>query len=135
MRNKTRGCFFSLLLIFVSACAPSLTEIQRLSDSEAMLDAVIAERETDATVDTPTELYVVSHAAAVSGEPVLRMDKVDSLRVTWESDRNLTAHAETARVFLYVRELALKDARGNSRTISIRLNIKNLLLPKAPPNA
>jgi hypothetical protein len=55
------------------------------------------------------------------------MDKVESIRVTWDSDSTLTVHADTARIFLSRPVLVVKDAVGDKRTISVRLDIKKVL--------
>lgn len=127
MCNIIRIYIIMLLFSLLSACSSQTIEKQRIPNSRGTLDAVIAERETDATVGTPTEVYVLAHGVAASGAPVLRMDKVEGIRVTWDSDGILTIHADTARIFLSLPVLMVKDAIGDKRTVYIRLDIKKVL--------
>lgn len=94
-----RGFLFFMFLIVV-ACSFKSLEIIRLSNPSNEIDAIIALRETDTTVATPTEICLVQIQSKISGEPVFRADRVDGLRVFWEGDRVLKVRADKARVFL-----------------------------------
>ncbi len=63
------------------------------------MDAVVAEVATDATVGTPTEIYLVPSGGKIAGQPVFRADKVAVLRAIWENDHQLLIKANSARVF------------------------------------
>ena len=62
------------------AAHPPFVETQRRRRApQSTLDAVIGERQTDATVATPTEVFVVKAGEAVAGEPIFRADHVSDL--------------------------------------------------------
>ena len=111
---------------FLVACAPAkLEEIQRSTCANGGIDAVVATKETDATVGTPTEVYVVPEKEGPAGDPVLRVDKAKGLRVIWGENDNLVVYADSARVFLYTPELTVRAHDGSIHVVSVRLDIKN----------
>jgi hypothetical protein len=99
MRNLI--CTLVACVTFLSACSAKVSETQRLTNPAGTIDAVTAIRETDATVATPTEIYLVRRGAQISGaQPVFRADKLDGLSLTWKSDSYLLIRARVARVFV-----------------------------------
>jgi hypothetical protein len=88
------------LAILVAGCAPAIKEVRRVSSPDGLLEAVIAVRQTDATVPTPTEVYLLQSKSAPSGEPVWRADNVSGLELAWVEGRSLQIRASEARVFL-----------------------------------
>src|SRR4051794_15966339 len=106
----------------VAACSPPpFVETQRVKSPSSTLDVVIGERQTDATVATPTEVFVVKAGEAVAGEPIFRADHVSDLVAIWNSDRELLLRAEAARVFLYSPKVVL--GAGELHTVEIKLDI------------
>lgn len=126
MNKLILRCGIAVLVGVLMSCAPNTVEKQRVANSLGTLDAVIAERETGATVATPTVVYILRRKATLSGDPILLMDNVDNIRVTWDSDSTLTVHADNARIFRSLPVVKLEDSRGVERQITIRLNIKNV---------
>jgi hypothetical protein len=109
----------------VAACSPPpFVETQRVKSPSSTLDAIIGERQTDATVATPTEVFVVRAGEAVAGEPIFRADHVSGLTAVWKSDRELLVRAEAARVFLYSPKAVFDD--GDSQTVAIKLDVSKL---------
>jgi hypothetical protein len=102
----------------MAGCSPVVRELSRLPNPDGSVDAVTAIKETDATVATPTEVYVVGHGQPLSHDPVFRADNVDGLSLLWTSDRRLVVHAANARVFLR-RATVEVPAPGGSSQIGI----------------
>lgn len=101
---------------FLSACSAKVSETQRLTNSSGTIDAIMAIRETDATVATPTEIYLVRHGAKISGaQPIFRADKIDGLSLKWKSDSYLLIRARMARVF--VRRANYNVGSGQNITV------------------
>jgi hypothetical protein len=111
-----------LIGVAVVACSTKSTELTRLSNPTNSVDAVIALRETDATVATPTEIYLVKTRSKIDGDPVFRADKVEGLKIFWDGSNVLKIHADKARVFL---RLASQEVNMNDRTgrIEVRYEI------------
>lgn len=116
-----------VLLLFLGACSVEITEMQRISNPAAPVDAVVAIKETDATVATPTEVYVLPKGMKVSGDPVFRADNVEALRLVWNSESELTIHADKARVFLKLPGTKINvPGKAQELTVDIRLDIRDL---------
>lgn len=95
------GCFSSTSI-----------EINRVSNSLNTIDAVIAEKETGATVATPTEIYLIAHGEKIHGKPVFLSDHTKYISLEWQDESTLIIHAATARVFI---EESSKEITINSR--------------------
>jgi hypothetical protein len=84
----------------LAACSPKITEVSRVRDPSGRLDAIVVIRETDATVATPTEIFVRPAGLAAKGEPIFDADKVEGLKVDWLAADVLRVRAQEARSFL-----------------------------------
>jgi len=111
----------------LTACSPTLVETERVKNPSGSLDAVIGERQTDATAATPTEVFIVKSGDSIAGEPFFRADHVSGMRATWNSDRDLLLHAEAARVFLYSPKVLL--ANEESQAVTVKLDVTKLECP------
>lgn len=90
-----------LSVLFFLSCGPlASVEIKRSTAPNALIDAVWVERQTDATVATPTEVYLVSRGKPISNKPVFRCDQVKDMKLTWLDENTLKISASEARVFL-----------------------------------
>jgi hypothetical protein len=106
----------------LAACAPKISETNRIPDPTGAIDAIAAIRETDATVATPTEVYLTPAGGAPKGDPVFRADNVEHLNVEWLSQDLLHISAESARIFLFSSKFVVHTTRGD-RTIRFRYDI------------
>jgi hypothetical protein len=104
----------------LSACSPKVSETGRFANPSGTIDAVTAIRETNATVATPTEVYLVGKGARISGAPVFRADNLEGLRVTWTDEARLVIHANKARVFL---KQDSKVVALDSRKIQVKIDL------------
>lgn len=100
--------------------------MQRISNASGSVDAVIAIKETGATVATPTEIYVVPKGEKVKGDPIFRADNVEGLSLIWNGESKLIIRAEKARVFLQSKTLKVDVPGKQSQTVSMQLAIKDL---------
>src|SRR5947207_10402997 len=101
--RQMKGLWAGLLVcasVVVTGCAPALEEVQRVRSQDGLIDAAVFVRQTDATVPTPTEIYVLPAGSEPRGDPVWRADKVIGIRVSWTSTSALKIEAGKARVFL-----------------------------------
>lgn len=108
--------------ILVAACSPKITEQNRVRDPSGGLDAVVAVLETDATVATPTVVYVRPAGASAKGEPVFDADKVEGLKVDWLASDVLRIGAQSARSFVEETAYAA-SVDGRRRNIRIKYEI------------
>lgn len=105
------------------ACSPTLEELHRVHTDDGLVDAVTVARQTDATVPTPTEIYVLPAANGPSGEAIWRADKVRGLVVNWTSGSTLVIQAEEARVFLERDSAEVPLNGGGSRKVAVSYRI------------
>ena len=117
---------FAALLL--SGCTPSLEEVSRVRSPDGLLDAAIFVRQTDATVPTPTEIYVLPAGGAPSGDPVWRADKVSGMKVSWTSASTVQMEATAARVFLSRDSAEVVPAGGSDkRRVAVAYRIERSL--------
>lgn len=123
MKNIFYNALLFVLGTNLTACANQITELQRATNASKSLDAVVAVKETDATVATPTEIFVVPSGQKAKDNPVFRADNIEGLVVSWENESNLIIRAKKARVFLD-RETVVIDIPGSGKeAISVNLQI------------
>lgn len=90
----------AILILLLVGCGPSPTkELERVANPSASLQAVHGERQTGATVATPTVVHLVPFGEALNKEPVFLADHVEGLELEWTSDTELELRAKRARVF------------------------------------
>ena len=114
------------ILLSLFSCSNKVTEMQRVSNALQSIDAVIAIKETGATVATPTEIYVVPNGEKVKGDPIFRADNVEGLTLTWDGESKLIIRAEKARVFLQSEMFTVNFPGKQSQAVSVQLVIKDL---------
>lgn len=83
----------------LSTGAPQLRELRRAGAPGLPVEAVVAEGLTNATVATPTYVYILPIGQKAGGEPVFIADHVEGLAVSWESKDRLHISARTSRTF------------------------------------
>jgi hypothetical protein len=126
MRFEWSGLLLGALLF--SGCAPSLEEVSRVRSPDGLLDAAIFVRQTDATVPTPTEIYMLPAGALPSGDPIWRADKVAGLKIGWTSAGSLQLQAVEARVFLQRDLIEVAPAGGaDKRKVTIVYRVERSL--------
>lgn len=99
MKRIWSGLLACVFLV-AAGCGPAFEEVQRIVSQDRLVDAVVFNRLTDATVATPTEIFVLPAGGGPSGDSVWRADKVVGLVVTWTSASTLQIEAKEARVFV-----------------------------------
>ena len=91
----------AVFAIQLASCSwPTASEISRVSNPTATIDAVIAELNTNATVATPSEIYLVLKGEKIHGDAIFRADRVEDMKLKWTDTNTLIIQAETARIFL-----------------------------------
>jgi hypothetical protein len=126
MKNFTKFVIWIFGLLSLVACSNKITETQRISNISNSIDAVLAIKETGATVAIPTEVYLLPKGQQIHGEPVFRADNVEGLKLIWDGESTLKIHAEKARVFLHSSSLKIDAPDRKSQLVSIQLAIKDL---------
>ncbi len=111
-----------ILLMAATGCAPRVRELSRQSSPDNSIEAVTAVKETDATVDTPSEVYLVQRGGQLPAEPAFRADHVGGLSVRWLSNDRLAIHAAAARVFLKSASVRINTADG-SRNVGVEYRV------------
>lgn len=122
-KNLVIRIFFRIVMLTsLVACTVETNEISRLPNPAKEIDAVVALRETGATVATPTEIYIVKLLSKIESDPVFRADKIEGLKISWEGNEVVVVHADKARVFL---RKPMKDVyiAGEYRRVRINYEI------------
>ena len=122
LMNRFYHSIWVLSVISLIGCSPRISETGRFPSPSGEIDAITAIRETGATVATPTEVYLLPRGNSVSGEPILRADKVEGLVITWKGDTQIIIHAKTARVFL-AQTKAVVVLNSHEQVVSVDLDI------------
>jgi hypothetical protein len=125
---KSIGQQLLLCILLLTGCAPTVEEVSRVGTQDRLVDAVVCIRQTDATVSTPTEIYLLPAGEKPSGDPVFRADKVVGLVATWTSNNSLQIEAKEARVFVKrdVAEIAI-NGLPEKRRITVAYKIERSL--------
>lgn len=135
MATRMRPAFGRLLItgfgtLATLGCGPvPISEIQRTPNGALSLDVVCAEKGTDATVATPTEVYILPHGHKITGEPIFRADLVEGIKATWKTDLHIIISARKARVykkFMPPPNFTVKGVNGQSFVVRIDLAVEAL---------
>ena len=113
------------LCLGMYGCSPVLVEKQRIESPDRKVDAVVVEKQTDATVSTPTEIFLVPRGSKPSGEPQLRGDRLEGLTVSWATPRLLVIKFTRGRIFNYTNFWQSTDVEKSSYVVEIRLLPEN----------
>lgn len=102
------------LLVCLYGCGPMpVDEKLRRTDPSGRFDAVVVERGTDATVATPTQVFVAPKGQVIppniKSKPVLTADHVEKAELIWPSSGRLQIELKGGRVY---RHLHLDEASG-----------------------
>lgn len=115
-----------ILLFCLCGCGPMpVDEKLRRTNPAGKLDAIVVERGTDATVATPTQVFIAPKGQAIppntKSKPVLVADHVEKAEVSWPSSGRLRIELKGGRVY---RHLPVDELTGV--VVEVRLNkIKN----------
>ena len=112
-----------LLALLLGGCRVETKVLQRANNGGGV-DAILAERLTDATAATPLEVYLVPKGEPVSGQAVFRADHTEALSVRWDGSSQLVVIGKKARVFLSEASRAVGGG-----TVAVRLEIVNVTKP------
>jgi hypothetical protein len=101
IRNAIIAALLAVGLVSIGRAESSMQELSRVTSPDSVVDAVLAQRATGATVATPYEVYIVPKGAKPSGEPLLRSDKMHDISVRWKQPRFLEIHYTSGRIFFF----------------------------------
>lgn len=94
---------WGLLIALVGCGSMPVYEQSRSTDPSGRLDAIVVERGTDATVATPTQVFIASRGQTITPDtplkPVVIADRVRKASVTWISNGRLRVELQGGRVF------------------------------------
>jgi hypothetical protein len=113
--------------LLLACTKPTTTEISRITNPSETIDAVIGELNTDATVATPTEIYLIPKGMNIRGEAIFRADKVEELSLLWRDTNTLIIKAKIARSFLKLSSYQIDLPTGVSKTVVIEYEVDTLL--------
>ena len=116
-----------LAAFLLAACAPKLEELSRRSTNDGLVEVVAYARQTDATVPTPTEIYVLPAGGSPSDDAVWRADNIRGLALSWSADNVLWVQADEARVFLERDHVEVRIKGGPVRSVEVRYRIEKRL--------
>jgi hypothetical protein len=116
---------FILALIFSAGCNVRIPakEVHRVVSPDKLVDAVVVARETDATVLTPTELYIVATGRDWSKEtPVLKGDNFSEMNISWQEPKYLEISYKKARVFNFTNFWNSSAVQDYRYVVELRLS-------------
>jgi len=114
----------SVLCVLASCADENVqgTEKARVSSPDGVVDAVLIVKETDATVATPSELYVVPKGTKpTKSAMIMRGDYFANVSLKWKEPRFLELHYDTGRVFTFKNFWQSAEVSNNSYVVEIRL--------------
>lgn len=100
-----------------------LHEKARVSSPDSLLDAIIVEKGTHATVPTPTEVYIVQAGEAPEGEPVFRGDHLSNISLSWADEETVNVVVYSARSFLEKDTVSISLPDGRIKSIAVNFQI------------
>jgi hypothetical protein len=111
-----------LFVVTILGCTKVSTgEVSRVTSSDGKVDAILVRGNVDATVPTPYELYIAPKGGKPIGQPVMRGDKFDSLKVAWREPRFLELHYSKGRVFSFTNFWQSADLENWTYIVELRL--------------
>lgn len=114
-----------LMLFSAVGCADDRIqgrETARISSPDQVVDAVLVVKETNATVATPLELYVVPRGAPPSNLAlVLRGDHFENVSLRWTKPKFLEVQYDTLRIFTFRNFWMSREVSNFSYVVEIRL--------------
>lgn len=114
-------------LLALVGCQVKVEEKKRSASPNGQLEAVIAIKQTDATVSTPWEVYLVPSGQPVKGDPVFRGARVkDGVSVSWLSDSEVKIATEEAQIFIQEKSAEVNGPSGKSQ-IQITYDIPKVI--------
>ncbi len=107
--NSLRSTYLQVLcLAFLYGCGPTpVDEKLRRTDPSGKFDAIVVERGSDATVATPTQVFIAPKGQAIppdiKSQPVIVADHVEKAEVTWPSAGRLRIDLKGGRIFRHLQ--------------------------------
>lgn len=112
-----------LWAVLLPGCTPPEgREIERQVSPDKLVDAVLVEPQTHATVAIQTELFLVASGKDWRGaRPILSGDKFEGLRVNWERPHFLAIRYKKGRIFSFANFWHSKDVQNFKYEVELRL--------------
>lgn len=122
LRYACNGLIPLLAMLLLGCNPPEEREIQRHVSPDRLVDAVLVERLTDATVATPTVLFLVASGKEWKGEPSrLLGDSFEGLQVIWKRPNFLEIHYKKGRIFSFASFWNSRDVQNFKYEVELRL--------------
>lgn len=119
---------FSLLLSIavLNGCVePAAEEVERVTSPDKTVDAVLVLKKVGATVSTPFEVYIVPRGGKPEGEPSMRADKVEEIKLIWKEPKFLEIHYLKGRIFLFTNFWLSSEVQNFTYIVELRLKPQN----------
>jgi hypothetical protein len=111
-----------LMTMILAGCSPESQEIGRYVSPDKLVDAVLVELKTGATVATPTKLFLVPAGKDWSADPpIVQGDYFQELRIVWPRPNLLEIHYKKGRIFSFASFWASKDVQMFKHLVELRL--------------
>jgi hypothetical protein len=112
---------FSLFIV-LAGCSYSESEKTRISSPDHKVDVVTTDIGTDATVATPTRIYIVPVGDKIKGEkPILIADQFKIKSIKWVGPKQLIISFYSGRIFQYENVWNSKDVDNFQHEIRVFL--------------
>lgn len=122
LRCACKGLIPFLAILLLGCNPPEEREIQRQVSPDRLVDAVLVERLTDATVATPTVLFLVASGHEWKGEsPILVGNRFEGLQVIWKRPNFLEIHYKKGRIFSFASFWNSRDVQNFKYEVELRL--------------
>jgi hypothetical protein len=123
-------CVFACMLVWFAvvpdaSSTPAAHELTRVTSPDSLVDAVLLERLTGATVSTPYEIYVVPKGSTPKGDPLFRCDHAQGVSLRWMAQKILSIQYSKARIFHFMNFWNSADVQNWTYTVDLRLEPTN----------
>ena len=109
-------------LIFIAGCSYPESEKSRISSPDQKLDVVVTNVESNATVATPTRIYIVPSGKNTEHEkPILNADNFKIKSIKWVGPKQLFIAFYSGRIFYYANTWNSKEIDNFQHEIRIFL--------------
>lgn len=105
----------------VGCAEPAREEVARAISPDQLVAAVLIKKMADATVSTPFEIYIVPVGEKVHGEPSLRGDKFEDIKLVWKEPKFLEVHYSKGRIFTFTNFWQSGNVQNFGYTVELRL--------------
>lgn len=117
----TRLAIGVLTIAALASCGVAKEEVARSPSPDGMVDAVLIKGNVGATAATPSEIYIVPSGSEPEGEPSIRGDYFENIKLVWKEPRFLEITYSKGRIFAFTNFWQSKHVQNFEYVVELRL--------------